>query len=174
MTKPKLGRKPRAAGVPMVKMGVAIQQPHRDVLDLLSRHNNQSLSQCIEWMIEQVSKTVLIEGRSPFELVNHQTDQTVDDLVRAQLTKTTSFFNDGKPDFISRRARELKRWLTMPVSLLKPHEKYFVELRGALAPLGLPDSDERLVALEETAGWFYQNSLSVDHVAGVFKRMHVA
>jgi hypothetical protein len=64
MSKPKLGRKPRAAGVPMVKMGVAIQQPHRVLLDLLSKHNNQSLSQCIEWLIEKVSKDHLKDGKN--------------------------------------------------------------------------------------------------------------
>jgi len=164
----KLGRKPRAGGIPMSKLGIAIQQPLRDALDLIARDRKTSLSQAVEFLITEICKTYRIEGRNPLELVDH-VDQSTDDLILAVLRFTPEAqLDDGKPDFVSRRVKVIKRWLTMPESLRTRTEQYFCELLAALPELGA--SDGELVALEEASLWLYQNSISVERAMQVWRK----
>lgn len=153
----------------MIRLSVLLQQPLRDVLDMIARDRRTSLSQAVEYLIETVGRDYRIEGRSPFELVGYPEGLSVDDFIRDRLMQTTSTQDDGKPDFVGRRAKLLKRWLTMPASLRKPQEQYFCELHAALP--GLPDNDDQLVALENSADWFWQNAITVDHASKIWREM---
>ena len=165
----KLGRKPRAAGVRMVKIGISIQEPLRDALDLIARDRKTSLSQTIEFLIDEVCKTYRIDGQSPLTLAEPLDEPTLDDQVRSHLASTVYFTDLDNPDYLSHRGAALKRLLKMPARLRKPFESYFVEL--ANLP-GMEQTDERLIALEQSAEMMHRDGITIDHAKRVWFEMN--
>lgn len=137
------GRPSRAPGEKMTRLSVMMRPRFRDALEIIARDRQTSLSQALEYVIAVVARTYKIEGKTVLDIVVPVTDGDIPrgdwPDVPAPLKELAYLEFTRDPQSQSEEAKReqeaasvSRKVLTMPASLRRPDETFFVEVYDRL------------------------------------------